>query len=39
MLTRAARLDEACAKLDPDEERAIAEEGLGADLAGWPDYG
>jgi hypothetical protein len=30
------RLTEACAKLDPDEERALAEEGLAADLDAWP---
>lgn len=32
------RLAEACGRLDPTEERALAEEGLGADLAAWPDY-
>ena len=32
------RLVEECAKLDPVAERAMAEEGLGADAAGWPEY-
>ncbi|CAN5878134.1 hypothetical protein BH23GEM5_BH23GEM5_24450 [soil metagenome] len=32
------RLAEACAQLDPAEERALAEEGSGADLDGWPEY-
>ncbi len=35
---RRRRLAEACAQLDPAEERALAEEGLGRDLASWPDY-
>lgn len=35
---RRTRLAEACALLDPDEERALAEEGLGGDLASWPEY-
>lgn len=35
---RRARFDEECAKLDPAEERALAEEGLAADLADWPEY-
>jgi hypothetical protein len=35
---RRARFDEECAKLDPAEERALAEEGLATDLAGWPEY-
>ena len=30
------RLAEEAAKLDPDEERRLADEGLGAD--GWPEY-
>ena len=29
---------EACARLDPAEERALADEGLGADAAAWPEY-
>lgn len=32
------QLIEECAKLDPAEERMMAEEGLGADLEGWPEY-
>ena len=32
------RLIEECATLDPAEERAMAEEGVAADLAGWPEY-
>ena len=35
---RRTRLAEACAKLDPAEERALAEEGLESDLAVWPEY-
>jgi Arc/MetJ-type ribon-helix-helix transcriptional regulator len=32
------RLIEECAKLDPNEERALADEGLAADVAEWPEY-
>ena len=32
------RLVEECAKLDPAAERALAEEGLGSDMAAWPEY-
>jgi metal-responsive CopG/Arc/MetJ family transcriptional regulator len=32
------RLAEQCALLDPEEERALAEEGLAADLVDWPEY-
>jgi metal-responsive CopG/Arc/MetJ family transcriptional regulator len=32
------RLAEACARLDPAEERALAEEGLAGDAAAWPGY-
>jgi hypothetical protein len=35
---RHARFDDECAKLDPAGERALAEEGLAADLAHWPEY-
>jgi metal-responsive CopG/Arc/MetJ family transcriptional regulator len=35
---RRTRLAEACAQLDPAEEVALAEEGLGRDLADWPEY-
>ncbi len=33
-----SRLARECAKLDPKAERALAEEGLGSDLAEWPEY-
>ncbi|HXJ83972.1 MAG TPA: ribbon-helix-helix domain-containing protein [Candidatus Methylomirabilis sp.] len=32
------RLADECAKLDKKAERAMAEEGLGPDAAGWPEY-
>jgi len=32
------RLARECAKLDPEFEKAMAEEGLGEDLAEWPAY-
>lgn len=32
------RLAREVAKLDPEEEKALAEEGMGADLATWPEY-
>jgi metal-responsive CopG/Arc/MetJ family transcriptional regulator len=35
---RRTRLADACARLDPAEERALAEEGLGSDLDSWPEY-
>jgi hypothetical protein len=35
---RRARFDEECAKLNPAEERALAEEGLAEDFAAWPEY-
>jgi metal-responsive CopG/Arc/MetJ family transcriptional regulator len=35
---RRTRLAEACSRLDPHEERALAEEGLASDLAAWPEY-
>jgi len=34
---RRGRLARECAKLDPKEEKALAEEGL-ADLDAWPEY-
>jgi RES domain-containing protein len=37
-LRRGTRLAEASGKLDPVEERALAEEGLGSDAASWPKY-
>lgn len=33
-----SRLAEECAKLDPETERAMAEEGLGSDATEWPPY-
>ena len=33
-----ARLARETAKLDPEEEKALAEEGLGAELETWPEY-
>jgi metal-responsive CopG/Arc/MetJ family transcriptional regulator len=35
---RHTRLAQECAKLDPVEERALAEEGLQADQETWPEY-
>lgn len=32
------RLARECAKLDPDFEQQLAEEGLSRDLAEWPEY-
>jgi metal-responsive CopG/Arc/MetJ family transcriptional regulator len=32
------RLARECAKLDPAEERGLAEEGLSAELETWPEY-
>ena len=32
------RLIDECAKLDPAEERAMAEEGFAVDVAEWPEY-
>lgn len=32
------RLARECHKLDPDFEKALAEEGISEDLAEWPDY-
>jgi metal-responsive CopG/Arc/MetJ family transcriptional regulator len=32
------RLARECAKLDPDFEKALAEEGLSEDIARWPEY-
>lgn len=32
------RLAEECAKLNPDEERALSEEWFGADGVPWPEY-
>lgn len=35
---RRGRLARECAKLDPLEEKALAEEGLSAEIAAWPEY-
>ena len=35
---RRGRLARESAKLDPKEEKALAEEGLGAELEAWPEY-
>jgi metal-responsive CopG/Arc/MetJ family transcriptional regulator len=32
------RLAQEAAKLDPAEEKALAEEGVGSELATWPEY-
>lgn len=32
------RLARECAALDPDFEKALAEEGVGEDLSAWPEY-
>jgi len=32
------RLARECAKLDPDFEQAMAEEGIGAEVNEWPEY-
>ncbi len=32
------RLAQECAKLDPQEEKALAEEGLAGGLETWPEY-
>ena len=32
------RLAQECAKLDPEEEKLLAEEGLTEDLSEWPAY-
>lgn len=32
------RLARECAKLDPDSEKSLAEEGLSEDLSAWPEY-
>ena len=35
---RRNRLAAECAKLDPDFEKALAEEGLSEELSEWPEY-
>jgi Arc/MetJ-type ribon-helix-helix transcriptional regulator len=32
------RLARECAKLDPEAEKALADEGLGEEVAAWPEY-
>jgi len=32
------RLARECATLDPESERALADEGMGGELAAWPEY-
>lgn len=32
------RLARECAKLDPEFERALADEGMSGELASWPEY-
>jgi metal-responsive CopG/Arc/MetJ family transcriptional regulator len=32
------RLERECSKLDPDFEKALAEEGLSEEAAQWPEY-
>jgi metal-responsive CopG/Arc/MetJ family transcriptional regulator len=32
------RLARECAKLDANQERTLAEEGIGSELAAWPEY-
>ena len=33
-----SRFAQECSKLDPDYEKALAEEGLREDLSEWPEY-
>ncbi len=33
-----ARLAREAARLDPIEEKALAEEGMGVEIAAWPEY-
>ena len=33
-----SRLGAECAKLDPKYEQSLADEGLGADVAAWPEF-
>jgi metal-responsive CopG/Arc/MetJ family transcriptional regulator len=35
---RKSRLAQECAKLDPDFERSLAEEGFTSELEEWPEY-
>ena len=33
-----SRLAQECAKLNPDFEQALAEEGISSEIEGWPEY-
>ena len=33
-----SRLAQECAKLDPEAERAMAEEGMAGEIGQWPEY-
>ena len=33
-----SRLARECAKLDPEQEKALAEEGMAEELGEWPEY-
>ncbi len=33
-----SRLAQECAKLNPDFEKAMADEGMSEELSGWPEY-
>jgi metal-responsive CopG/Arc/MetJ family transcriptional regulator len=33
-----SRLAQECAKLDPNEEKALSEEGIAEEFAQWPNY-
>ena len=35
---RRSRLARECARLDPAEEKALAEEGMSGELSQWPEY-
>ncbi len=35
---RRRRLAQECAKLDPEEEQALAEEGMDQEITAWPEY-
>jgi len=38
MRARRTRLARECAKLNPADEKALAEEGLGGSVDAWPEY-
>jgi len=33
-----SRIAQECAKLDPDFEQSLAEEGMSSEIEGWPEY-